>query len=128
MLRFNNQILNQMLNQVDFNTSYVTVQRTVTIKLEFIPEFQYILCYGSTSPPSSGLGLVTSFQYILCYGSTLIHQLEAICARHFNTSYVTVQLMGLCLILPLKKISIHLMLRFNKNINRADYADPSVIN
>ena len=54
-------------------------------------KFQYILCYGSTSPPSSGLGLVTSFQYILCYGSTLIHQLEAICARHFNTSYVTVQ-------------------------------------
>ena len=33
-------------------------------------KFQYILCYGSTSPPSSGLGLVTSFQYILCYGST----------------------------------------------------------
>ena len=55
---------------LDFNTSYVTVQRTVTIKLEFIPEFQYILCYGSTFPINILHTIVLKFQYILCYGST----------------------------------------------------------
>ena len=76
----------------NFNTSYVTVQRKI---------------YRSAT------GNVTEFQYILCYGSTPQDSEGTLIRYDFNTSYVTVQLMGLCLILPLKKISIHLMLRFN---------------
>ena len=76
---------------LDFNTSYVTVQRTVTIKLEFIPEFQYILCYGST------------------FFCTAFYRGR----KHFNTSYVTVQLIPTHNKNPPKNISIHLMLRFN---------------
>ena len=78
---------------LDFNTSYVTVQRTVTIKLEFIPEFQYILCYGST------------------FFCTAFYRGR----KHFNTSYVTVQLIPTHNKNPPKNISIHLMLRFNNS-------------
>ena len=63
----------------------------MTIKLEFIPEFQYILCYGST------------------FFCTAFYRRR----KHFNTSYVTVQLIPTHNKNPPKNISIHLMLRFN---------------
>ena len=54
-----------------FNTSYVTVQRSLTIGVSSnLATFQYILCYGSTSISPNFCLSVFRFQYILCYGST----------------------------------------------------------
>ena len=60
------------------------------------------------------------FQYILCYGSTLILLECKISIGNFNTSYVTVQRKSKNQLLIFRKISIHLMLRFN-------ILDPEVI-
>ena len=63
--------------------------------------------------PSTGSYLRTAFQYILCYGSTFFCTAFYRGRKHFNTSYVTVQLIPTHNKNPPKNISIHLMLRFN---------------
>ena len=57
------------------------------------------------------------FQYILCYGSTFFCTAFYRGRKHFNTSYVTVQLIPTHNKNPPKNISIHLMLRFNNPLN-----------
>ena len=79
----------------DFNTSYVTVQRLISLIIDKYIEFQYILCYGSTR-----------MRIFLNYLSTIsIHPMlrfnpyrEQLQKKHgnFNTSYVTVQPLVLC--------------------------------
>ena len=54
--------------------------------------FQYILCYGSTNSSRKERWNGLEFQYILCYGSTKTNPHVAV---------------------PIKSISIHLMLWFN---------------
>ena len=59
------------LPYLDFNTSYVTVQRfPEEINCRPQLKFQYILCYGSTAICGYAARLAYIFQYILCYGST----------------------------------------------------------
>ena len=86
----------------------VTVWETV----QALSEFQYILCYGSTSmtvlidfeDKDFNTSYVTVqqlpkgkrkngdlFQYILCYGSTNLSEMHLKSFSYFNTSYVTVQ-------------------------------------
>ena len=65
--------------------------------------------------PSTGSYLRTAFQYILCYGSTFFCTAFYRGRKHFNTSYVTVQLIPTHNKNPPKNISIHLMLRFNNS-------------
>ena len=62
---------------------------------------------------SSGQAFLKVFQYILCYGSTVFISAIGVQFLYFNTSYVTVQLLKKFFIKLYKKISIHLMLRFN---------------
>ena len=57
--------------------------------------------------------LVYPFQYILCCGSTLNMLFSWILRVNFNTSYVAVQPRVRNTPYLIKKISIHLMLRFN---------------
>ena len=56
---------------------------------------------------------LSEFQYILCYGSTSMTVLIDFEDKDFNTSYVTVQLKSLLNASTLYIISIHPMLRFN---------------
>ena len=99
--------------------------------------FQYILCCGSTAERVAIREVTFKFQYILCCGSTMhVFQFQK-GGCYFNTSYVAVQQKAPCLIyskllfqyilccgstvlnigfiVPQLSISIHLMLRFNKN-------------
>ena len=71
MLRFNIVTLKKENAELNFNTSYVTVQLVYEKgQNNIITEFQYILCYGSTSDTKTTSGSNAVFQYILCYGST----------------------------------------------------------
>ena len=54
-------------------------------------EFQYILCYGSTTQKRQQQLVEIVFQYILCYGSTVKTTYLYLFIKNFNTSYVTVQ-------------------------------------
>ena len=97
----------------NFNTSYVTVQqrqlsknsKSINISIHpmlrfnetFLPdiyipvEFQYILCYGSTKPKTSTLGLFCDFNTSYVTVQQLAPKLIRRAAKNFNTSYVTVQ-------------------------------------
>ena len=105
-----------------FNTSYVTVQ----LKMEFtkglgVLEFQYILCYGSTFSLFEFSCFSLLFQYILCYGSTYLLKKHKLPISHFNTSYVTVQLLLVLRLRRSRLISIHPMLRFNVAFHQHSY-------
>ena len=85
---------------LNFNTSYVTVQRLMSGIEQQVNEFQYILCYGSTTFPLWKLS-GNKFQYILCYGSTGKIATWRRSHLDFNTSYVTVQRVTHCNSLPI---------------------------
>ena len=55
---------------LNFNTSYVVVQRLLAGKTIGLTIFQYILCCGSTGAIRSLEVTYKGFQYILCCGST----------------------------------------------------------
>ena len=63
----------------------------------------------------SNILTVSEFQYILCCGSTFMEENESLEQIHFNTSYVAVQRFCHAQAWLGDSISIHLMLRFNKN-------------
>ena len=63
--------------------------------------------------PTTIFQTLSEFQYILCYGSTTLSFLTFLLGIYFNTSYVTVQRLFIVLLSNLGIISIHLMLRFN---------------
>ena len=124
-----------------FNTSYVTVQpqenfSTFRINTYFNTSYVTVQRWNRKSSRKQ----CTIFQYILCYGSTITAILSKMCSYNFNTSYVTVQLNPSWRIQifyryfntsyvtvqhqqgrgkPVRqRISIHLMLRFNKNMGK----------
>ena len=94
MLWFNLRVADDTWSrEVDFNTSYVVVQRrlmewykTIQTVFQYIlccgstaraanlatggKKFQYILCCGSTTNSNADIKVSPSFQYILCCGST----------------------------------------------------------
>ena len=95
MLRFNAKEEKPVFLLIEFQYilcyGSTAVDRALIVKST---KFQYILCYGSTFFLVVRVGTRLSFQYILCYGSTDNHHVKNYVNPNFNTSYVTVQLMG----------------------------------
>ena len=93
MLRFNKALKQYCLAvNLNFNTSYVTVQRDR--KFSLIKHiYNFNTSYVTVQQQSLPRGRERiEFQYILCYGSTLLYiSVKPPFYAYFNTSYVTVQ-------------------------------------
>jgi len=74
--------------------------------------FQYISCYGLSCDLLQGKGFSLKFQYISCYGLSYTAGAEGWNCIRFNTSHVTVYRMGIYKGRCIRRVSIHLMLRF----------------
>ena len=77
--------------KVNFNTSYVTVQRFLAART---PLGNHISIHPMLRFNMEGFFMFNDFnkfQYILCYGSTLTICSSIYKTTNFNTSYVTVQ-------------------------------------
>ena len=81
---------------------------------KFLNTFQYILCYGSTSAigheSTAQINFNTSYVTVQHSNFTI----PTTQTKHFNTSYVTVQLGNGISLYSCLSISIHPMLRFNR--------------
>ena len=100
----------------NFNTSHVTVYPYRLKGFQLTSEFQYISCYGLSVDFRLEIMAGNVFQYISCYGLSFRFSYKYTIYHHFNTSHVTVYLGTLIRSRSHKKISIHLMLRFIREL------------
>ena len=123
MLRFN--VLTKLWGCGIYTISIHLMLRfnyTVDEIYHILVRFQYILCYGSTVNFLKGLVNFLGFQYILCYGSTEFKTAKSLYVIAFqyilcygSTLYFLYSRQGRDI------ISIHLMLRFNIQMNNGLY-------
>ena len=84
---------------IDFNTTFVSVRHANKNREKSIFGFQYNICFGSTAFQKRAKWKNAGFQYNICFGSTAKMYILKTEYYNFNTTFVSVRLILINLIM-----------------------------